>query len=91
MIINVKKINQDRFKVVVNCKQRSEHIVLLSDFLHKKLTKQKVSKTELIIFSFEFLLKMESNTSILSEFDLSEISKYFPSFYKDTMEWCLNI
>lgn len=91
MIIEVEKINKDRFKVTLNCKTKTEHHVLLSDFLYVKLTKKKVSKKELIVFSFEFLLKMESNTSILPEFDLSEISKYFPIFYKDIECWCSNM
>ena len=30
--------------------------------------------------AFEFLLDRESNTSILSRFDLFEISRYFPDF-----------
>jgi len=30
--------------------------------------------------AFEFLLERESNTSILSRFDLFEINRYFPDF-----------
>jgi hypothetical protein len=32
--------------------------------------------------SFEFLLERESNTSILREFDLSTIERYFPEYLR---------
>jgi hypothetical protein len=35
---------------------------------------------ELLRRSFEFLLDHESNTSILREFDLSTIERYFPDY-----------
>lgn len=33
--------------------------------------------------SFEFLLAREPNTSILREFDLSSIERYFPEYLRD--------
>lgn len=33
--------------------------------------------------SFEFLLEKEPKESILSEFDITEISNYYPEFLKD--------
>ena len=44
------------------------------------MTNKKISKLKLIELSFEFLLKRESNTSILSAFELSIINNYFPEF-----------
>jgi hypothetical protein len=43
-----------------------------------------VSREELIRRSFHFLLERESNTSILSAFDLPVIGHYFPE-YEDTI------
>lgn len=36
--------------------------------------------TDLVTRSFEFLLAREPNTSILREFDLSTIERYFPEY-----------
>jgi hypothetical protein len=33
--------------------------------------------------SFEFMLARESNTSILREFDLSTIERYFPEYARE--------
>ena len=41
-----------------------------------------ISKKELLNFSFNFLLERETNTSILSSFDITVISKYFPEYPK---------
>lgn len=36
--------------------------------------------TDLVMRSFDFLLAREPNTSILREFDLSTIERYFPEY-----------
>ena len=38
---------------------------------------------DLLKRSFEFLLAREANTSILREFDLSEIERYFPEYARE--------
>ena len=38
---------------------------------------------DLVHRSFEFLLAREANTSILREFDLSEIERYFPEYARE--------
>ena len=38
---------------------------------------------DLVKRSFEFLLAREANTSILREFDLSTIERYFPEYARD--------
>jgi len=38
---------------------------------------------DLVRRSFEFLLARETNTSILREFDLSEIERYFPEYARE--------
>ncbi len=80
MFINIKKINNNEFVVIVKKKTITEHVVVLSDLTLKKLTKNLKTKEELLMFSFEFLLEREDNTSILGTFELSEISRYFPDF-----------
>jgi hypothetical protein len=52
----------------------------LHDRFHQDVTNNKLSKTELITRSFEFLLKRESNQSILKKFNLEVISQYFPEY-----------
>jgi len=39
---------------------------------------------ELVRSSFEFLLAREPNTSILGEFDLSTIERYFPEYARES-------
>jgi len=36
-----------------------------------------------ILESFKFLLEREPNTSILSEFDITVIKRYFPEYEKE--------
>jgi len=87
MLIDIKKINNNEFRVVVKKKTITEHVVLLSDQTYKKLTKNLKTKEELLMFSFEFLLEKEDNTSILKTFELSEISRYFPDFSSYIEKW----
>jgi len=79
-MISVEAIDNNSFKVSVTKDSSTEHIVLLSDRFHQDVTHNKLSKTELITRSFEFLLKRESNQSILKKFNLEVISQYFPEY-----------
>ena len=87
MLIDIKKINNNEFRVVVKKKTITEHFVVLSDQTLKKLTKNLKTKEELLMFSFEFLLEKEDNTSILRTFELSEISRYFTDFSCYIEKW----
>ena len=78
--IDIKKIDNDNFEVKVLSRTTTLHKVNLDDNIYKKMTNKKISKLKLIELSFEFLLKRESNTSILSAFELSIINNYFPEF-----------
>ena len=78
--IDIKKIDNDNFEVKVLNRTTTSHKVNLDDNIYKKMTNKKISKLKLIELSFEFLLKRESNTSILSAFELSIINNYFPEF-----------
>ena len=52
------------------------------------LTKNRISKEELLNFSFNFLLEREPNTSILSKFEITVISKYFPEYTSKVENYC---
>ena len=79
-MISVEAIDNNSFKVSVTKDSSTEHIVLLSDRFHQDVTNNKLTKIELITHSFEFLLKRESNQSILKKFNLEVISQYFPEY-----------
>ena len=87
MTILIKEISNKEFQVTVNTQNPSIHNVILTDDTHQSLTDVKVSKKELIEFSFKFLLEREPNTSILSSFELNVISGYFPEYIKTVKEW----
>ena len=80
MSIFIKELSNNKFDITVNKKLITKHTVLLTDEYHDILTKKKISKKKLLKYSFQFLLERESNTSILSSFDLNIISKYFPEY-----------
>ena len=82
-MISVEAIDNNSFKVSVTKDSLTEHIVLLSDRFHQDVTNNKLTKTELITHSFEFLLKRESNQSILKKFNLEVISQYFPEYIEE--------
>lgn len=79
-MISITKKTADDFEVKVEAVSTTTHQVTLSDEYHKKLTDGEISKGELIEKSFAFLLKRESNSMILSEFDLSVIQNFFSDF-----------
>ena len=87
MTILIKELSDEEFQITVNAKNLTNHNVILTDDTHQNLTNGKVSKKELIEFSFKFLLEREPNTSILSSFELSVISGYFPEYIKTVKEW----
>ena len=79
-MIEVSAKDSSTFLVTVSGKVSTTHSVTLSPSYHTRLTSGKIPPEELVRLSFEFLLKRESNSSILSEFDLPVISRYFPEF-----------
>jgi len=87
MKILINELSGEEFQVTVNAKNSTSHNVTLTDDTHQDMTNGKVSKKELIEFSFKFLLERELNTSILSSFELSVISTYFPEYKKIVKDW----
>ena len=82
MELLITELSKDKFEITVKADQLTKHIVSVTDQMLLNLTNNKTSKEELLNFSFNFLLERESNTSILSSFDLTVISKYFPEYTK---------
>ena len=88
MSVSIKTLSNDEYEITVNLKTVTTHIVSLSDEVHKNLTNEKVTKEELLEFSLKFLLDREPNTSILSSFELTVISRYFLDYEKSVEKWC---
>ena len=82
MELLITELSKDKFEITVKADQLTKHIVSVTDQMLLNLTNNKTSKEKLLNFSFNFLLERESNTSILSSFDLTVISKYFPEYTK---------
>ena len=82
MELLINQLSNDKFEVIIYGDKQTKHLVPLSDELYFSLTSKKISKKELLKYSFQFLLEREPNTTILSSFELTEISKYFPEYLK---------
>ena len=82
--IEVKKIDATRYQVRVSeSGTASTHQVTLDPKYQAKLGAEKVEPEELIRKSFEFLLEREPKESILTRFDLTVISRYFPEYERE--------
>ena len=58
----------------------NKYKVTFTDEYYKKLTGGRIDAAELVKKSFEFLLEREGPESILPEFELPVIGKYFPDY-----------
>ena len=83
--IQITKINDTLFEVTVVAVSSTVHQVSVEANYAQKLTGSRLNIEELLKKSFEFLLARESNTSILSSFDLSVIARYFPEYEREIM------
>ena len=78
--IRIEKLNESAFEVTVEARSTTTHTVSLTADYARQLTGGKASTEALIRRSFEFLLEQEPNTSILRQFDLPVIGRYFPEY-----------
>ena len=78
--IDIVQKNAETFAVTVSAATTTTHTVKLKPDYYQKLTGGRVTPETLIKMSFEFLLGRESNTMILSSFDLPLIGRYFPDY-----------
>ena len=88
MSVSIKKRTDDVFQVTVADSMTTTHEVTVNDQSLTDLTDHKVTKEQLLEFSFNFLLDREPNTSILSKFDINVISKYFSNYKDEVRRWC---
>lgn len=87
-IQHTRKGDPNEFKVTVKEKfGETNHQVTMDRSTYLKLTDGKVSEDRCIFAAFEFLLEREPKESILTEFDISLISSFFPSFESDLKEY----
>lgn len=83
--INVEEIDKDNFLVTVSEDSETKHKVRFSDDYWKELCDKKISKKECIKRAFQFLLEREPKESILRQFDMTVIRKYFPEFRRKSI------
>ena len=88
MSVSIKKLSDDVFEVTVAKTSTTTHTVTVTDQSLTDLTDNNVTKTQLLEFSFKFLLEREPNTSILSSFDINVITEYFPNYRDELRRWC---
>ena len=86
--ISIEKRNDNVFEVTVTDSVTTTHTVTVTDQSLTDLTDNNTTKTQLLEFSFNFLLDREPNTSILSSFDINVISKYFSDYRDKVRRWC---
>ena len=68
------------YEVIVGSEPETAHQVTLTPEYYRQLCNGTVTHEWLLIQAFRFLLEREPNTAILSEFDLRDVSRYFPEF-----------
>lgn len=78
--IQVIKTDATTFEVSVQDASLTQHVVTVNADYAQGLTQGKHSTEHLIARSFEFLLAREPNTSILRQFELPLIARYFPEY-----------
>ncbi|MFP3870849.1 MAG: hypothetical protein ACLFVT_08245 [Syntrophobacteria bacterium] len=85
-LIEVNQKDAETFEVTVKESTTTRHTVRLKPDYYQKLTGGRVSAQRLIEKSFEFLLERESNTMILSRFELPLIARYFPEYEENIVK-----
>ena len=85
--IKITPTSEEVYQIQVSGKTETMHFMSMSDLNYERFTGGRKPKEQLVLFSFEFLLKREENTSILREFAISKISEYFPEFEKEVIAW----
>ena len=89
MAIEVTLVDADTYEVVVGGSRggsagaagvETTHRVRMSQAYYRQLCGGRVTHEWVIVQSFRFLLEREPSSSILPEFDLPTIGRYFPEF-----------
>ena len=83
MTISINKLDANNFDVLIKGNKETNHRVHMSEQYYHDLSDGNVPQETVILESFKFLLEREPNTSILSEFDITVIKRYFPEYEKE--------
>lgn len=82
--ISVEPSGENQFRVTVSeGSTRSSHRVAVQPKDYERIAAGKITPPELVKMSFEFLLEHERKESILPQFDLMVIARYFPAFERE--------
>lgn len=82
--ITVQSENENRFEITVREDgSETRHMVTVEPTYARQISGGKAPLEELLKRSFEFLLEHEPKESILRQFDLSDISRYFPEYERE--------
>ncbi len=65
----------------------TRHRVIMEDAYYERLTKKAFSVSRFIEAAFQFLLDREPKEAILTSFDVSIISRYFPEFERKVSDY----
>ena len=82
-MISASLVDANTYEVVVSGESETVHRVRMSPDYYRKLSGAQFTHEWVLIQQFRFLLEREPNMSILKEFDLSLINRYFPEFEED--------
>jgi len=78
--------SDDPYEFNVTVRERgteTRHRVTMADATYSQLAGERATPERVIEAAFEFLLEREPKESILSSFDVTVISRYFPSFEEE--------
>lgn len=90
--IVVQELNSDKDSIVYRVEvieedSRTTHKVELNRDDYQNFTDGKITPEELVQCSFEYLLDREPKESILSSFNVSVISRYFPEYAREIISY----
>jgi len=78
--LSIEVRDERTFLVTVHADTNTLHTVTVDPGYAVRLTGGRITSDDLVRRSFEFLLEREPNTSILRQFDLPAIARYFPEY-----------
>ena len=90
--IVVQELNSDKDSIVYRVEvieedSKTTHNVELNRDDYQNFTDGKIAPEELVQCSFEYLLDREPKESILSSFNVSVISHYFPEYAREIISY----
>lgn len=81
--VTLSKETAESYVYMVTVDDEHNYIVTLPKDYYARLTKGNIAPEALVRTSFDFLLEREPATSIMKEFELPIIQKFFPDFEQE--------